>query len=197
VGEGASHGVESVLAGSGPCHMTARRPGSRGYLTYARASVTVPVIAIFVGREGIAWLWSSMNGVRPLTWTSGCARASRSRLQDHLASRRSPAHHLAASGVARRTGAAGRVERQLGSRMPVEAVGDLGYTGVDAITIVPYRTSPGGTLDEGHKQFNVGLSRIRAAPPSSAPTPSTSKPGACYPRKAVGTALRPTNTVRC
>lgn len=81
--------------------------------------------------------------------------------------------------------------------MPVEAVGDLGYTGVDAITIVPYRSPPGGTLDEGHKQFNVGLSRIRAAPPSSAPTPSTSKPGACYPRKAVGTALRPTNTVRC
>jgi DDE superfamily endonuclease len=34
---------------------------------------------------------------------------------------------------------------------------------VDGITIVPYRTPPGGTLDEGHQQFNAGLSKIRAA----------------------------------
>jgi hypothetical protein len=40
---------------------------------------------------------------------------------------------------------------------------DLGYTGVDGITIVPFRTPPGGNLHESQTAFNSGLSAIRAA----------------------------------
>jgi len=40
---------------------------------------------------------------------------------------------------------------------------DLGYTGVDGITIVPVRTPPGGKLHEAQAAFNKDLSVIRAA----------------------------------
>ncbi len=43
------------------------------------------------------------------------------------------------------------------------AVADLGYTGVDGITIVPFRTPPGGALHESRVSFNHDLSAIRAA----------------------------------
>ncbi|MGH9208551.1 MAG: transposase family protein, partial [Acidimicrobiales bacterium] len=42
-------------------------------------------------------------------------------------------------------------------------VADLGYTGVDGITIVPVRTPPGGQLHDTQKTFNHDLSAIRAA----------------------------------
>ncbi|MGB6457940.1 MAG: transposase family protein [Streptosporangiaceae bacterium] len=42
-------------------------------------------------------------------------------------------------------------------------VADLGYTGVDGIAIVPFRTPPGGQLHHSHKQFNASLSAIRTA----------------------------------
>jgi hypothetical protein len=44
-----------------------------------------------------------------------------------------------------------------------DTVADLGYTGVDGITIVPVRTPPGGTLHDTQVAFNRGLSAIRAA----------------------------------
>jgi len=37
--------------------------------------------------------------------------------------------------------------------------GDLGYTGVDGIEIVPYRTPPGGKLHESQATFNTALSK--------------------------------------
>ncbi|MGH3302364.1 MAG: transposase family protein, partial [Streptosporangiaceae bacterium] len=40
---------------------------------------------------------------------------------------------------------------------------DLGYTGVDGITTVPYRTPPGGQLHDSQVAFNHDLSAIRAA----------------------------------
>jgi hypothetical protein len=43
------------------------------------------------------------------------------------------------------------------------AAADLGYTGVDGITIVPYRTPPGDRLHESQAAFNTELSGIRAA----------------------------------
>ncbi len=44
-----------------------------------------------------------------------------------------------------------------------ETAADLGYTGVGGITIVPFRTPPGGQLHETQTAFNTGLSAIRAA----------------------------------
>jgi hypothetical protein len=44
-----------------------------------------------------------------------------------------------------------------------DTIADLGYTGVDGITIVPYRTPPGGKLHDSQVAFNTGLSAIRAA----------------------------------
>ena len=43
-----------------------------------------------------------------------------------------------------------------------DTVADLGYTGLDGITIVPYRTPPGG-LHDSQAAFNTSLSKIRAA----------------------------------
>jgi hypothetical protein len=43
------------------------------------------------------------------------------------------------------------------------AAADLGYTGVDGIAIVPFRTPPGGKLHETRAAFNASLSAIRAA----------------------------------
>jgi DDE superfamily endonuclease len=43
------------------------------------------------------------------------------------------------------------------------AAGDLGYTGVDGVTIVPFRTPPLGQLHETKITFNKELSAIRAA----------------------------------
>ena len=40
---------------------------------------------------------------------------------------------------------------------------DLGYTGVDGITIVPCRTPPGGQLHQSQRAFNHDLSAIHAA----------------------------------
>lgn len=45
----------------------------------------------------------------------------------------------------------------------MHAAADLGYTGVDGIAIVPFRTPPGGALHDSQQQFNTGLSAIRAA----------------------------------
>lgn len=47
----------------------------------------------------------------------------------------------------------------------MDAAADLGYTGVDGITIVPFRTPPGGRLHESRVwvRFNKDLSAIRAA----------------------------------
>jgi hypothetical protein len=44
-----------------------------------------------------------------------------------------------------------------------EAAADLGYTGVEGITIVPFRTPPGGKLHDTQAAFNTALSKIRAA----------------------------------
>ena len=43
------------------------------------------------------------------------------------------------------------------------AAADLGYLGVDGITIVPFRTPPGGHLHDTQAAFNKDLSAIRAA----------------------------------
>ena len=45
----------------------------------------------------------------------------------------------------------------------MDAAADLGYTGVDGIVIVPFRTPPGGKLHDSKTAFNTGLSAIRAA----------------------------------
>ena len=45
----------------------------------------------------------------------------------------------------------------------VDTAADLGYTGVDGIQIVPFRTPPGGQLDDSQAAFNTALSKIRAA----------------------------------
>ncbi len=45
----------------------------------------------------------------------------------------------------------------------MDAAADLGYTGVDDIAIVPFRTPPAGQLHESQAAFNAGLSGIRAA----------------------------------
>jgi hypothetical protein len=45
----------------------------------------------------------------------------------------------------------------------MEATADLGYTGVDGVALVPFRTPPGGQLHETQAAFNKGLSAIRAA----------------------------------
>jgi hypothetical protein len=44
-----------------------------------------------------------------------------------------------------------------------DTAADLGYTGVDGITIVPFRTPPGGRLHDSQAAFNTSLSAIRAA----------------------------------
>jgi hypothetical protein len=44
-----------------------------------------------------------------------------------------------------------------------DTIADLGYTGVDGITIVPYRTPPGGQLHDSQLAFNHDLSALRAA----------------------------------
>jgi DDE superfamily endonuclease len=44
-----------------------------------------------------------------------------------------------------------------------DTAADLGYTGVDGITIVPFRTPPGGKLHDTQAAFNTALSKIRAA----------------------------------
>ena len=43
------------------------------------------------------------------------------------------------------------------------AAADPGYTGVDGIAIVPFRTPPGGQLHDSQAAFNKDLSGIRAA----------------------------------
>jgi DDE superfamily endonuclease len=45
----------------------------------------------------------------------------------------------------------------------MDAAADLGYTGVEGIAIVPFRTPPGGQLHGSQAEFNSGLSKIRAA----------------------------------
>jgi len=63
---------------------------------------------------------------------------------------RHDAHAFAASGL-----------KDLLAGLPAAA--DLGYTGVDGIAIVPYRTPPGGQLHDSQAAFNKQLSPIRAA----------------------------------
>ncbi len=63
---------------------------------------------------------------------------------------RHDAHAFAASGL-----------KDLLAGLPAAA--DLGYTGVDGITIVPFRTPPGGQLHDSRAAFNKELSGIRAA----------------------------------
>jgi len=45
----------------------------------------------------------------------------------------------------------------------MDTAADLGYTGVDGIDIVPFRTPPGGKLHQSRADFNKQLSAIRAA----------------------------------
>jgi DDE superfamily endonuclease len=45
----------------------------------------------------------------------------------------------------------------------MQAAADLGYTGVDGIAIVPFRTPPGGKLHESQAASSKDLSAIRAA----------------------------------
>jgi hypothetical protein len=63
---------------------------------------------------------------------------------------RHDAHAFAASGL----------KDQLAGQ---HAAADLGYTGVAGITIVPFRTPPGGELHHTQAAFNTALSKIRAA----------------------------------
>jgi len=42
-------------------------------------------------------------------------------------------------------------------------VADLGYVGVDGIEVVPFKKAAGGALDPSQFDFNVALSKIRAA----------------------------------
>jgi DDE superfamily endonuclease len=63
---------------------------------------------------------------------------------------RHDAHAFAASGL-----------KDLLAGRPAAA--DLGYLGVDGITIVPFRTPPGGHLHDTQAAFNKDLSAIRAA----------------------------------
>jgi transposase len=63
---------------------------------------------------------------------------------------RHDAHAFAASGL-----------KDLPAGLPAAA--DLGYTGVDGITIVPFRTPAGGQLRDSQAAFNKELSAIRAA----------------------------------
>ena len=44
-----------------------------------------------------------------------------------------------------------------------DTAADLGYTGVDGIGLVPFRTPPGGQLDDSQAAFNAALSKIRSA----------------------------------
>jgi hypothetical protein len=43
------------------------------------------------------------------------------------------------------------------------AAADLGYVGVEGIEIVPFKRPPGGDLDTSQTDFNIALSKIRAA----------------------------------
>jgi hypothetical protein len=63
---------------------------------------------------------------------------------------RHDAHAFAASGL-----------KDLLAGLPAAA--DLGYLGADGITIVPFRTPPGGQLHDSQATFNKDLSSIRAA----------------------------------
>jgi len=63
---------------------------------------------------------------------------------------RHDAHAFAASGL-----------KALLAGLPAAA--DLGYTGVEGIAIVPFRTPPGGRLHDSQAAFNKELSGIRAA----------------------------------
>jgi hypothetical protein len=45
----------------------------------------------------------------------------------------------------------------------LDTAADLGYTGVEGIRLVPYRTPPGGKLHHTQAAFNTDLSKIRAA----------------------------------
>jgi len=63
---------------------------------------------------------------------------------------RHDAHAFAASGL-----------KDLLAGLPAAA--DLGYTGVDGIAVVPFRTPPGGQLHNTQAAFNKDLSGIRAA----------------------------------
>jgi len=62
---------------------------------------------------------------------------------------RHDAHAFAASGL-----------KDLLVGLPAAA--DLGYTGVDGMTIVPYRSPPGGQLHDSQAAFNKDLSSIGA-----------------------------------
>jgi hypothetical protein len=94
---------------------------------------------------------------------------------------RHDAHAFAASGL-----------KDLLAGLPAAA--DLGYTGIDGIAIVPYRTPPGGQLHLSQAAFNI-RSAASARPPN-APSPA-SRPGGCCPKKAAAIAPRSANTPRC
>ena len=53
--------------------------------------------------------------------------------------------------------------QELNYRFVAQAIADLGYTGVEGIAIVPFRTPPGGRLHDSQTAFNKELSGIRAA----------------------------------
>ena len=95
---------------------------------------------------------------------------------------RHDAHAFAASGL-----------KALLAGLPAAA--DLGYTGVDGITIVPYRTPPGGQLHDTPDHTSTKNS-VPSAQPPNAPSPA-SRHGGCSPKKAAATAPRSANTARC
>jgi hypothetical protein len=84
---------------------------------------------------------------------------------------RHDAHAFAASGL-----------KDLLAGLPAAA--DLGYTGIDGIAIVPYRTPPGGQLHLSQAAFNMQLSGIRAAAERAVASVKTwrvlSEEGGCY-----------------
>ena len=94
---------------------------------------------------------------------------------------RHDAHAFAASGL-----------KDLLARHEVAA--DLGYTGVDGITIVPFRTPPGRTLHDSQAAFNKDLSALRAAIERAV---AHLKSWRMLPKKAAASGPRSANTPRC
>jgi len=87
---------------------------------------------------------------------------------------RHDAHAFAASGL-----------KDLLAGLPAAA--DLGYTGVDGIAIVPYRTPPGGQLHDPRPHSTS--SSAPSARMLNAPSPA-SRPGGSCPKKAAVTVPR-------
>ncbi len=88
--------------------------------------------------------------VQPGSLPGGPARAGRGRTAVPVHGARHDAHAFAASGL-----------KDLLARHEIAA--DLGYTGVDGIILVPFRSPPGGTLHDSQAAFYKDLSALRVA----------------------------------